>query len=157
MVLRHQLGVLRRQVSRPSFRAGDRLLLAAAQRVLGKPRASRFIVTPTTLLRWHREIVKRKWRLYGRRRRAGRPPILRTVRDLVVRLAMENPGWGYRRIQGELKKLGVVASITTIRNILRRQGLGPAPRRSGPTWTEFLCAQSAGSGRTAPRRRMVPG
>jgi hypothetical protein len=144
VVMRHQLGVLRRQVSRPSFSAGDRPLLAASPRVLGKPRASRFIVTPTTLFRWHREIVKRKWRIYGRRRRTGRPSIARNVRDLVVRLATENPRWGYRRIHGELKKLGAVASITTIRNIMRRQGLGPAPRRSGPTWTEFLRAQSAG-------------
>lgn len=88
-------------------------------------------------------MVKRKWRLYSRRRGPGRPPIGRNVRDLVVRLATENPRWGYRRICGELKKLGVVVSITTVRNILRRRGLGPAPRRSGPTWTEFLRAQAA--------------
>jgi putative transposase len=143
VVLRHQLNVLRRQVPRPSFRPGDRMLLAAARRVLGKASASYFIVTPATLLRWHREIVKRKWRLYGRRRRLGRPPIARNVHYLVVRLAKENPCWGYRRIHGELKKLGVVASVTTVRNILRRQGFGPAPRRSGPTWAEFLRAQAA--------------
>jgi putative transposase len=143
VVLRHQLSILRRQVSRPSLKASDRMLLAAALRILGKAGASSFIVTPATLLRWHREIVKRKWRLYGRRRGPGRPPIPRNVWDLIVRLATENPRWGYRRIHGELKKLGVVASITTIRNVLRRQGLGPAPRRSGPTWTEFLRAQAS--------------
>jgi putative transposase len=81
--------------------------------------------------------------MYGRRRRLGRPPIARNVHYLVVRLAKENPCWGYRRIHGELKKLGVVASVTTVRSILRRQGFGPAPRRSGPTWAEFLRAQAA--------------
>jgi putative transposase len=143
VVLRHQLNILRRQVPRPSFKPRDRMLLAAARQVLGKARGSSFIVTPATLLRWHREMVKRKWRLYGRLRRPGRPPIPRNVRALIVRLATENPRWGYRRIHGELKKLGVAASITTVRNVLRRQGLGPAPRRSGPTWTQFLRAQGA--------------
>lgn len=143
VVLRHQLSILRRQVARPRFKSGDRMLLAAAVRVLGKPGALSFSVTPATLLRWHRELVKRKWRLYRGRHRSGRPPISRTVRDLVIRLATENPRWGYQRIRGELKKLGVVASATTVRNILRGQGLGPAPRRNGPTWTEFLRAQAA--------------
>jgi putative transposase len=143
VVLRHQLSILRRQVARPRFKSGDRMLLAAAVRVLGKPGALSFSVTPATLLRWHRELVKRKWWLYRGRHRSGRPPISRTVRDLVIRLATENPRWGYQRIRGELKKLGVVASATTVRNILRGQGLGPAPRRNGPTWPEFLRAQAA--------------
>jgi putative transposase len=142
LVLRHELEVLRRQVERPKLKASDRALLAAAARHL--PRSSRgvLLVTPQTLLRWHRALVRRKWRQPAARR--GRPPLPAEVRDLVLRLARENPRWGHRRICGELAKLGFDVSPTSIRRLLARAGLEPAPRRSGPSWREFLRAQAAG-------------
>ncbi len=106
-------------------------------------RWSSFVVRPETLLRWHRELVRKKW-TYRRSGRPGRPPIEPEVRDLIVRLGRENPRWGYQRIRGELMKLGIRISATTIRTILLRNGLDPAPRRGGPTWTEFLRSQAAG-------------
>jgi putative transposase len=142
LVLRHELEVLRRQVARPKLNGPDRALLAAAARHL--PRSSRgvFLVTPRTLLRWHRALVRRKWRQPAARR--GRPPLRAEVRELVLRLARENPRWGHRRICGELAKLGFDVSPTSIRRLLARAGLEPAPRRSGPSWREFLRAQAAG-------------
>jgi hypothetical protein len=127
LVLRHELGILRRQLSRPRFRRRDRMLLAATSRLVERSSWRSFLVTPQTLLRWHRELVSRKW-TYRRTRRPGRPPITSDVRDFVVRLAKENPRWGYRRIQGEIGKLGVTISATSIRTILRTAGLHPAPR-----------------------------
>lgn len=142
-VLRHQVRVLRRQVRRPRFRPVDRAFIAAAARVLPRERWDSFLVTPRTLLRWHRELVRRKW-TYRTARRPGRPPIDPEVRALVTRLARENPRWGYVRIQGELRKVGIQAGASTIRRVLRAQGLGPSPRRQGPTWSEFLRAQANG-------------
>jgi putative transposase len=142
-VLRHQLAVLRRQVARPMYRRRDRLFLTAASRLLPRERWSAFLVRPQTLLRWHRELVRRKW-TFARRRSPGRPPIAPELRDAVLRLARENPRWGYLRIQGELRRLGIRVGATTIRRILRAYGLGPAPRRAGPTWSEFLRAQAKG-------------
>jgi transposase InsO family protein len=142
-VLRHQVKVLRRQVARPSFRPIDRVFLAAASRVLPRDRWPSFLISPQTLLRWHRELVRRKW-TYRTARKPGRPPIDTEVQDLVLRLAKENPRWGYVRIQGELRKLGIRVGATTIRRLLRAHGLGPAPRRGGPTWSEFLRAQARG-------------
>ena len=141
LVLRHELEVLRRQVARPRLRAADRALLAAAACQL--PRSSRAarLVSPRTLLRWHRALVRRKWRQPPGQR--GRPPTPSDVRALVLRLACENPRWGHRRISGELAKLGFGVSPTTIRRLLARAGLGPAPRTSGPGWREFLRAQAA--------------
>jgi transposase InsO family protein len=104
---------------------------------------SSFIVRPETLLRWHRELVRKKWS-YRRTGQPGRPPVDADVRDLVVRLGRENPRWGYQRIRGELLKLQIRISATTVRTILLRGGLDPAPRRAGPTWTEFLRSQAAG-------------
>ncbi len=106
-------------------------------------RWSLFVVRPETLLRWHRELVRKKW-TYKRGGHPGRPPIEPEVRDLIVRLGRENPRWGYQRIRGELMKLGIRISATSIRTILLRHGLHPAPRRAGPTWTEFLRSQAAG-------------
>jgi putative transposase len=97
-------------------------------------------VTPRTLLRWHRALVRRKWRRGAGQR--GRPPVPAEVRALVLRLARENPRWGHRRIGGELTKLGLRVSPTTVRRLLARAGLGPAPRRPGPSWREFLLAQA---------------
>jgi putative transposase len=141
LVVRHELEVLRRQVARPTLRAADRALLAAATRHL--PRSSRGarLVTPRTLLRWHRALVRRKWRQSSGKR--GRPPVPAEVRVVVLRLAPENPRWGHRRISGELVKLGLRVSPTTIRRLLARAGVGPAPRRSGPSWREFLRAQAS--------------
>jgi putative transposase len=141
LVLRHQLVVLRRQVERPRLRASDRALLAAAGRLLPPGRRQGLLVTPQTLLRWHRELARRRWTYPPAR--PGRPPTDATTRELVLRLARENPRWGYQRIAGELSKLGVSVSPSTVRRLLARAGLGPAPRRSGPSWRQFLRAQGA--------------
>jgi hypothetical protein len=143
LVLRHQVKVLRRKVGRPPLRPWDRVLLAAASRALPRDRWTSFFVTPQTLLRWHRELVRRKW-TYGPAGRPGRPPLDPEVRDLILRLGRENPRWGYLRIQGELAKLGIAMSATAIRILLRRHGLGPSPRGSGPSWSQFLRAQAQG-------------
>lgn len=141
-VLRHQLMVLRRQVARPRYHPSDRLVLATLSRLLPRERWPAFLVTPATLLRWHRELVRRRW-TYPR---AERDPhrLDPDVVALVVRLAQENSRWGYLRIVGECAKLGVTVSATSVRNILHRLRLGPAPRRGGPSWAEFLRAQAAG-------------
>jgi len=122
LVLRHELRVLRRKTGPPKLRAIDRVLLA---------------------VRWHRELVREKW-TYGKTGRPGRPRIDPEVRELVLRIARENPRWGCVRIEGELRKLGIRVAATTIRTLLRTARLGPAPRRTGPTWTEFLRAQAQG-------------
>ena len=142
MVLRHQLEVLNRQVGLARLEPRDRLLLAAAGRVVSRFRWHVFSVRPETLLRWPRRLVTRNAARWGRRSR-GRPPTSRGLKDLIVRFAGDNPRWGYRRIQGELKKLGHEVSAMTIRDILGRSGLGPAPRRTGPSWSEFLRAQAS--------------
>jgi putative transposase len=141
-VLRHQLAVLHRQVARPRYAPADRLVLATLARLLPRERWSAFLVTPATLLRWHRELVRRRW-TYRREPRVQRgldPGVV----ELVLRLARENSRWGYLRICGECAKLGMRVSATSVRNIVRRHGLGPAPRRSGPSWTQFLRSQAAG-------------
>jgi len=142
LVLRHQLKVLSRGTRRPLFRRRDRMLLAAASRILARHRWKAFVVTPRTLLRWHRNLVRRKW-TYGRRG-PGRPGLDPETVELITRLARENPRWGYMRIRGELLKLGVRVSATAIRSVLRRNGLGPAPRGDGPSWSEFLRSQAHG-------------
>jgi putative transposase len=114
LVLRHEFSILRRQVERPRFEPHDRLLLAALSRLLPRHSWNAFLVRPETLLRWHRRLVARRW-IYPHRR-LGRPPIRREVRELIVRLARENSSWGYLRIVGELRKLGVAVSATSVRN-----------------------------------------
>jgi transposase InsO family protein len=141
LVLRHQVKVLQRKAGRPKLRRRDRLLLAAAARLLPRERRSSFIVTPATLLNWHRQIVKRKWTC--RRRRAGRPPLDAEICRLIMRMAKDNPRWGYMGIQGELRKLGIRVGASSIKRLLARKGLGPAPRR-GSCWSEFLRAQGDG-------------
>jgi putative transposase len=143
VVLRHQLAVLKRQAGRPRLRRRDRLYMAALSRVLPRPRWSSFVVRPQTLLRWHRELVRRKW-TYHRNAGAGRPALTDDLRELILRMGRENPRWGCVRIRGELAKLGIRVSAAAIRTLLRRSGLGPAPRRSGPTWGEFLRSQAGG-------------
>jgi transposase len=142
LVLRHQLTVLRRQVQRPRLEPVDRALLAAVSRMLPRARWSCFLVTPETLLRWHRRLVAGTW-TYPRRGQ-GRPQLDHAVQQLIIRLATENPRWGDRRIQGELLHLGVRVSATAIRATLRRHGLDPAPRRTATTWRTFLREQAAG-------------
>jgi putative transposase len=139
VVLRHQLAVLRRQADRPQLTKTDRLFLAAASRLLPRSRWRSFMVTPTTLLRWHRRLVDRRSTYGGR---CGRPPIDEDVRALVLRLGRENPRWGYQRVAGELNGLGIAVSATTVQKILRQAGLAPAGSRGGPSWRAFLRAQA---------------
>ncbi len=141
VVLRHELGVLRRQVSRPQFGDVDRVFLAAASRILPRPGWGIFLVKPATLLAWHRRLVAKHW-TYPHRR-PGRPPIDPEIRDLIVGLARENPRWGYQRIQGELAGLDITVSTTTVRRVLHGAGLDPSPVREGPTWREFVRAQAS--------------
>jgi putative transposase len=142
-VPRHQLQVLRRQVARPRYAPADRVVLAALAKLLPRDRWPIFLVTPATLLRWHRELIRRRWTYPAVRR--NRRVLDPAVVDLVVRLARENPRWGYLRIVGECRKLGVSVSASSVRTVLRRHHLGPAPRRHAPTWTQFLRAQAAGT------------
>jgi putative transposase len=140
-VLRHQVEVLRRQVKRPEFQPADRAVLATLSGALPRWRWSIFLVTPDTIVRWHRRLVTRKWTQQPRP--SGRPPLADHVVALILRLAHENPCWGYQRIQGELKKLGVSVSATTIRTVLLRNGLRPAPRRASVSWRAFLRPQAS--------------
>jgi putative transposase len=140
IVLRHELAVLGRQASRPTLRPADRAFLAAASRLLPRARWHSFFVTPETLLAWHRRLVARHWTYPGRR--PGRPKVGREVRELVLRLARENPRWGYRRIAGELHGLGAQVSPTTVRKVLVDAGLGPAGARGGLSWSEFIRGQA---------------
>jgi putative transposase len=140
LVLRHQLAVLRRQVHRPDLQPTDRVVLAALSRLLPRPQWPAFFVTPATLLRWHRQLLARHW-TYPHAQ-PGRPPVDREIRELVLRLATENPTWGHRRVQGELARLGHQLAASTVWKILHRAGVDPAPRRTGPTWKQFLTAQA---------------
>ena len=142
LVLRHQLAVLHRQTPRPRLEPADRALLAVFSRVLPRARWSCFFVRPETLLRWHRRLIAGTW-TYPHRE-VGRPPLDHEVQQLIVRLARENPRWGYQRIQGELLRLGMRVSATAIRTTLRRHGLDPTPRRTTTTWRAFLRQQAAG-------------
>jgi transposase len=140
LVLRRQLAVLRRQVGRPRFSWADRALIALLASFVPRERWRSFLVTPQTVLAWHRRLVRRHW-TYPHRR-PGRPSLPNETAELICRLARENPRWGYLRIVGELRKLNVAVSKTSVAAVLRRQGLRPAPRRQGPSWSEFLHAQA---------------
>ena len=140
LVLRHQLAVLQRRTPRPRMSWTDRALIAALTRLLPVRRRLGLLVTPATILRWHRQLVARRWTTQPVR--PGRPAIPAGLRALIVRLATENPTWGYRRIHGELAGLGYQIGASTVWKILHTAGIDPAPRRAGPTWTQFLRAQA---------------
>jgi putative transposase len=144
LVLRHQNAVLRRHAGRVRYQPADRAWFTALTRFIPRRRwAGVFPVAPATLLAWHRRLAARKYDT-SKRRQPGRPATVRSIARLAVRLAKENPLWGYRRIHGELTKLGVTVAPSTIYEILRSSGIDPAPRRIGPTWRQFLHAQAAG-------------
>jgi len=144
LVLRHENAVLHRNVGRVRYEPADRMWFAALARLLPRRRwTDIFPVTPATLLAWHRKLAAKRYDT-SRRRKPGRPPTVPGITRLAVRLAQENPLWGYRRIHGELTKLGVTVAPSTVWEILRAAGIDPAPRRSDPTWRQFLHAQAAG-------------
>jgi len=144
LVLRHENAVLRRNAGRVRYEPADRAWFAALTRFIPRRRwAGVFPVTPATLLAWHRSLAARKYDT-SKRRQPGRPATVRSIARLAVRLAKENPLWGYRRVHGELTKLGATVAPSTIYEILRAAGIDPAPRRAGPTWRQFLHAQAAG-------------
>ena len=144
LVLRHENAVLRRHAGRVRYGPADRVWLAALARLIPRRRwAAIFPTTPATLLAWHRRLAAGKYDT-SKRRTPGRPPTGPGITRLVVRLAKENPLWGHRRIHGELTKLAVTVAPSTVWEILHAAGIDPAPRRSGPTWRQFLHAQAAG-------------
>ncbi|MGK3109733.1 MULTISPECIES: helix-turn-helix domain-containing protein [Streptomyces] len=116
LILRHEVTVLRRQVPTPKPNWPDRALLAALARLLPRALRGNRLVSPRTLLAWHQRLLKKKW---TRPPPPGRPPISEEVRDLVIRLGIENPPWGFRRVHGELRRLGHIISTATVRRILR--------------------------------------
>ena len=144
LVLRHENAVLRRQISRVRYQPSDRLWLAALSRLIPRRRWGEvFAVTPATLQAWHRRLVTRQWN-YTNRRRPGRPSTAPAIRKLVIRMATDNPACGHRRVQGELVRLGHRIAASTVWQILHTAGIDPAPRRTGPTWKQFLTAQARG-------------
>jgi putative transposase len=140
VMLRHEVTVLRRQISRPSLQPADRAILAGLAGLVSRARRCGMLVQPETLLRWHRDLVKRHW-TYSKK--PGRPSMPAGTVALICRLATENPTWGYRRIHGELATMGITVGASTVWSILERHGIDPAPRRTGPTWQEFLKAQAS--------------
>jgi putative transposase len=148
LMLRHQLAVAQRQ--RPRAHAQltwpDRAWLALLAGTLPIERLTgmRLIVTPGTIIRWHRDIARRRWARLSRQGRSGRPATHRNIRSVVLRLARENESWGYRRIHGELAGLGITVAPSTVWQILKSAGINPAPRRDGPGWAEFLRSQAQG-------------
>ena len=140
LVLRHQLAVLQRRTPRPRTTWTDRALIAALTRLLPVQRRLGLLITPATILRWHRQLIARRWTTTPAR--PGRPAIPAGLRALVLRLATENPTWGYRRIHGDTVGLGYQIGASTVWTILHNAGIDPSPRRAGPTWRQFLQAQA---------------
>jgi putative transposase len=137
LMLRHEVAVLRRQVTRPQVDWADRAVLAGLTRLLPRRAWHGLLVQPATLLRWHRDLLRCRWTYPSRR---GRPGVAAELCALVVRLASENPTWGYRRVHGELCRLGYRIGASTVWTILQRVGVAPAPKRSALTWGQFLRA-----------------
>jgi len=142
LALRRQVQVLERQVKRVHWSPGDRMIMAALRERLPRLAWAGLLVRPETVLGWHRALVRRKWAAYRGRPRRGRPPISEQSRLVIVRMARENPGWGYFRIRGEMLKLGHLVAATTIRSVLLRAGIPPAGRRSQLSWKQFLAAHA---------------
>jgi putative transposase len=143
-VLRHENALLRRQISRVRYQPADRLWLAALSWLIPRRRwGDVFAVTPGTLLAWHRRLVTRKWTTPANRR-SGRRSTAAAIRKLVIRIATDNPTWGHRRVQGELVRLAHPIAASTVWQILHDAGLDPEPRRTGPTWKQFLKTQARG-------------
>ncbi|MER5916249.1 integrase core domain-containing protein [Streptomyces sp. NPDC001982] len=146
LALRHQITVLERQLGtgKVRFTPSDRAFLAALlyRLPLDVVRRWRLLVRPDTVLRWHRDLVRRRHAQASRPKRPGRPRTVRSVRALVLRLARENPSWGYRRVHGELLVLGVKVAASTVWEILKEAGVDPAPERSSSTWADFLRSQA---------------
>jgi transposase InsO family protein len=143
LLLRHQLRVVRRQVKRPQLDVADRTIMAALSRRMSRAALVGMLVQPDTVLGWHRELVRRKWAAFGRRRGPGRPSLDPGLQKLILQIAKDNPRWGCVRVRGELLKLGHVVSATAIRKLLRRSRIGPAPLRTRQTWKAFLRAQAS--------------
>jgi len=142
LVLRRQVQVLERQIKRVHWRPGDRMVLAALRERIPRSGWAGLLVKPETVLGWHRALVRRKWAAYRGRPRRGRPPISAESRQLILRMARENPRWSYFRIRGELLKLGHQVAATTIRSVLLAAGVPPSGRRSRLTWRQFLRAHA---------------
>src|ERR1039458_7967370 len=142
---RPEVRVLKRQLhGRVRYRPADRAILAVLSRLLPRRRWGCFLVTPETMLRWHRELSRRKWKRWRALRGPRRPPLGDELVELIVRFGRENRRWGCVRIQGELRGLGVRISASSIRRVLRSHGFGPVPR-GGPTWKQFITAQAKGN------------
>ena len=142
LALRRQVQVLERQVKRVHWSPGDRMIMAALRERLPRLAWAGLLVRPETVLGWHRALVRRKWAAYRGRPRRGRPPISEQSRLVILRMARENPGWGYFRIRGEMLKLGHLVAATTIRSVLLGAGIPPAGRRSQLSWKQFLAAHA---------------
>jgi transposase InsO family protein len=146
LALRHQITVLERQLhgEKIRFARADRALLAALLHRLPRDvlHRIRLLVRPETVLRWHRDLIAHRHALISHRKRAGRPPTVRSIRSLVLRLARENNSWGYRRIHGELLVLGIKVAASTVWEILHQAGIDPAPQRTSDTWAAFLRCQA---------------
>jgi putative transposase len=140
LVLRQEVAVLRRQHPRPKPDWADRAVLAALARLLPPSLRTSRLFAVDTLLRWHRRLVRRRW---AYPRRGGRPPVDWQVVALIERMTRENPGWGCRRIQGELPGLGIGVSAAAVRRVLKRLRIRPAPQRSRPAWRQFLRTQAS--------------
>jgi putative transposase len=144
LTLRHQLAVLQRQIDKPRLTPPDRAFLAALLHRLPRARLRQLhlIVSPDTVLRWHRDLLRRHHAKMSRPKRPGRPPTVRSIKALILRLAQENPSWGYRRIHGELAALGIKVAPSTVWEILKANGIEPAPQRDRQTWVTFLRGQA---------------
>jgi putative transposase len=143
LLLRHKLRVVRRQVKRPQLNTADRTIMVALSQLVNREALAGMLVQPETVLGWHRELVRRRWAAFGRRRGPGRPGLDAGIQKLILQVAKDNPGWGCVRVRGELLKLGHVVSATAIRKLLRRNRIGPAPLRARLTWKAFLQAQAS--------------